>query len=300
MSFRRRKYTLKCNDSNTFDQCEPYEVILLKGIYRIECVGASGNAESKNDVGYGAKVSGVIALRKETKLYVYVGGKGSTKRENNKICPGGYNGGGSGGFGYYDKNTGQQYRTAFSGGGATDVRTVKGEWNNSLSLDSRIIVAGAGGAGSFSDISKKGGDAGALEGFPSSDYGNNIIKGATQSEGYAKGAGQDGASKTEYGSYGCSGNSGAGGGWYGGFASQRMGDNSISGAGGGSSFVSGYEGLHVINNYKFTHVRMEGGNITKYEGDGYAIITNISSYTLSHQSLSLSFICFILLLSTFK
>jgi Glycine rich protein len=53
------------------------------------------------------------------KLYIYVGGGGSTGNS--------FNGGGSGYYGYC------------GGGGATDVRTISGN------LTSRLIVAGGGG-----------------------------------------------------------------------------------------------------------------------------------------------------------
>ncbi len=55
---------------------------------------------------------------KEITLYVYVG---------SYDC---YNGGGGGG-----------YQTA-CGGGATDIRTVGGQWNDPQSLASRVFVAG--------------------------------------------------------------------------------------------------------------------------------------------------------------
>ena len=298
MNFRHQKFTLKCNDPDTYDECEPYEVILKKGKYHFECVGASGNSDLEKDVGYGARVTGVISLKEKSKLYIYVGGKGSTIRLEGKATPGGYNGGGNGGCGLEKTDTGRYYGSGFSGGGATDVRTINGAWNDPISLDSRIMVAGAGGAGTFSSTSAKGGDGGTIQGFPGYDELGNIALGANQTNGFAKGKGQDGLSKTVHGNRGAEGNSGAGGGWHGGFASQRNGDHSVSGAGGGSSFISGHEGLEVINNLKFDLTHMEGGNVTKHSGNGYVVITVISSCTSVQKSLPKSFIFTLLMLST--
>ena len=276
MIFRRRKFTVKCTDPEKYDDCEPYEVTLEKGKYLFECVGASGATDIKPSIGFGARVSGVLTLKREKKFYLYIGGEGVSKRSDGKITPGGYNGGGKGGIGFKKGNSGEYYQSGYGGGGATDVRTTKGRWNDAASLDSRIIVAGAGGSITFYREGIKSGDGGTLEGSASQDMKGRIFLGGNQTSGYSKGVGEDGVSKTIYGNCGAEGNSGAGSGWYGGYASQLMGDNSSSGAGGGSSFISGHEGLEVIDNIKFELTHMEGGNVTKHVGDGYAIITRIS------------------------
>lgn len=278
MRYAKRKFTLKCKNPSEFSTCEPYEVFLSRGKYLFECVGASG--ASGNDIykGYGAKVSGIITLKKETSLYVYVGGTGSSYAVG-EVSYGGYNGGGNGGIGFFNTGKGTYFYSGFGGGGATDIRTIKGPWNDSVSLDSRIIVAAGGGAGSFDNLKAKGGDGGSLEGFPSKDGNGNIVLGANQTHGFAKGAGESAQNKEVYGNCGAEGNSGAGGGWYGGFASKLTGDYSDSGAGGGSSFISGHEGLEIINYFKFDFTHMESGNVTHNIGDGYAIITQLSRCT---------------------
>lgn len=105
--------------------------IPVTGKYKIECWGAQGGDIDTYMGGKGAYTVGEIDLEKGTKLYVYVGGKGT----NSDI--GGYNGGAS--------LTSGQSIYGSSGGGATDIRIVNGEWNNTKSLISRIMVAAGGG-----------------------------------------------------------------------------------------------------------------------------------------------------------
>ena len=54
----------------------------------------------------------------------------------------------------------------FGGGGASDIRTVNGTWDDFESLKSRIMVAAGGGG---PDSGKKGGAGGTLEGLESED-----------------------------------------------------------------------------------------------------------------------------------
>lgn len=298
MNIAKRKYSLKCKNPDEYDNCEPYEVVLRKGRYIFECMGASGEAEYYIYKGHGARVKGVITLKEEKTFYIYVGGSGN-KGSLGSVPYGGYNGGGDGGIGFYDSANKKQYQSGFGGGGATDIRTVKGSWNDHLSLNSRIIVAAGGGGGTFTSLRIQGGDGGTLEGFSSFDAKGNVILGGNQTNGFAKGEGDSADKKEVSGSYGAEGNSGAGGGWYGGFTSHLTGDKSISAAGGGSSFISGHEGLEIINNLKFDMTHMEGGDVTNYIGDGYAIITHIFSCTRNcrYNHLSFAFFPLTLLLS---
>ena len=118
---------------------EAKKIDLEPGTYSFECWGASGARDGAGGrPGYGAYTYGVITLSQPTKIYVYVGGKGAV-----------FNGGG---------------RSQFTGGGATDFRLVDGNWNDSESLASRIMVAGAGAGNDTGDI---GGDAGGLQGYAS-------------------------------------------------------------------------------------------------------------------------------------
>lgn len=87
-----------------------------RGTYDIELWGAQGG----NSGGKGAYVKGRISVDANQKLYLFIGGTN------------GYNGGAAGGIYSYDSN----------GGGASDVRLL----NEITSLNSRIMVAGGGGA----------------------------------------------------------------------------------------------------------------------------------------------------------
>lgn len=94
------------------------------GWYKIELWGAPAkniDATSEASRGRGAYTSGVVYLKENQRLYFHigsVGGAASDKRNN----------GGNANV-----------------GGATDVRTVGGAWNETTSINSRIMVAGGGG-----------------------------------------------------------------------------------------------------------------------------------------------------------
>ena len=129
------------------------------GWYKIELWGAAGASSSSAQGGSGAYTSGIIYLEENTLLFFYVGGKGSGRN-------GGANGGGAG------NGDGR------GGGGATDVRLVGGAWNNTDSLNSRIMVAGGGGG---ANNTLAGQNATTLEGYTSSNA--NDGKSGTQIAG---------------------------------------------------------------------------------------------------------------------
>ncbi|MDD4027838.1 MAG: glycine-rich protein, partial [Bacilli bacterium] len=120
------------------------------GIYKVETWGAAGDTRSNGIGGKGAYAKGEIYLEEGTKLYVYVGEGGKTVTTA-PVRTYTFNGGGY-----------QGTHTSFSarGGGATDIRLVSGNWNSSIGLKSRIIVAGAGGAGYNYGTGGTGGTAG--------------------------------------------------------------------------------------------------------------------------------------------
>ena len=215
------------------------------GTYKIECWGASGGnaVVSAGSAGY---VSGVISLTKNQMLYVYTGQLGNSRENYSSTYM--FNGGG-----YANRNAGH---CGACGGGATDVRTVDGEWDNTTSLESRIIIA-AGGAG-LGGVSSYSGCAGGLNGYAGIDpvYNSYQGKGAAQSGGGAAGSrytavsAGSGTSGTfgkggigGYNDYRCSagGGGGGGGGLYGGGGSSGLGSGSWAG-GGGSSYISGHPG----------------------------------------------------------
>ena len=110
------------------------------GYYQMECWGAKGGSASGAG-GNGAYTSGNIYLEKGEKLYIYVGQEGGNLQTLT------FNGGGSGGTMY----------SCRSGGGATDIRLEKGEWNNFESLKSRIMVASGGGGSVGAEYKCNGG-----------------------------------------------------------------------------------------------------------------------------------------------
>ena len=205
----------------------------------MECWGAQGgnpttaasNTYSGTRGGYGGYVFGVLDdLKGYDKFYIYVGQQHPAawdNSNNSSVAQVAWNGGGA--------TTG-----ASCGGGATDIRLSTGNqaatvWNNSTSLASRIMVAGAGGGWDCSD----GGNAGGLEGYQGSSRSGTPGYGGKRWEGgsgyVAGGFGYGGGQATH--------DSGGGGsGWYGGGKSS----SSQAAGGGGSSYISGHAGCVAI------------------------------------------------------
>lgn len=253
------RLTLDYPCNKTYD-CSHYRVSLPRGVYRFELYGASGgyttnypsnfrnedsscaikdeevisyggntNCSSVNSPGAGGYISGVISLNSRTLIYARVGGKGqvSTTSETSK---GGFNGGG-------DAIVYPPCPPS-SGGGSSDIRIEKDDlWH-------RIIVAGGGGGcDDYLPGNNPNDGSGGAGGYPngqgywySTKYVNDRI--ATQLYGFSFGQGESSGThdkihenstySTSIGDY-----PGAGGGWFGGHASNY----GNGGAGGGSSFV---------------------------------------------------------------
>ncbi len=176
--------------------------------------------------GQGSYTTGSVYLNAGDLLYVYVGGKGQNAITRT-ISKGGYNGGGNG------ESDRSDNEADGAGGGATDFRLVSGTWNNAESLNSRIMVA-AGGAGA-SHYTK--GSAGG--GLTSVKYGYSNP--ATQTSGNSFGIGASGVWK-----YSNKSVSGAGGGYYGGIATNGPSNIYDNPASSGSSFISGHTGAIAI------------------------------------------------------
>ena len=211
------------------------------GWYRMELYGAQGGSDTEPG-GNGGYVRGETYITAGTSLYVYVGPKGPDWSDWRSP---GYNGGGA---------TGSQGSSG-AGGGATSVSTVRGNgssgWRNASVLNNRIIVAGAGGGGTWFDNGKDGGQM-----YPSGG-GGPFGYGAS---GYA-----DYDSNWPYPDSG-----GGGGGYYGGYG----GCGAYEGAGGGSSFVSGYGSCPTVQGYTFRSVTYSVGsnNVSSLGGNGYCRI----------------------------
>lgn len=139
------------------------EITLPKGKYKLQCWGAQGGNVTGTYAVNGSKggySEGVLTLTETTKLYVFVGGQGtsytsSATQTSTSVVNGGWNGGGAGRR-TSRYNSGDTDGRSFprGGGGATDISTVTSALSyssgrttrDSASLLARCIVAG-GGAG---------------------------------------------------------------------------------------------------------------------------------------------------------
>jgi hypothetical protein len=205
------------------------------GTYQLEAWGAGGeyHYSTVDLVGYGGYVKGVVALKSGQSIFVYVGRYGNGKGTGN------WNGGGQALVSEGQGNAGY-------GGGATDFRLLPAAasdptvWNTAASLNSRIMVAGAGGG--FGDSGWSKGDRGHAGGLQGYDNNSSGSKGGTQiGGGYSGGNdfgyfGLGGKSTLNYGGSG-------GGGYYGGAGGQY----SFGHGSGGSSFISGMPGCVAIS-----------------------------------------------------
>ena len=236
------------------------------GTYKIETWGAQGGTGSDSgNGGYGGYASGVIQLSKNETLYIYVGEAGiegtNGINSTSTVGQGGrstFNGGGSGGLAGGGTYPYENYYGGNSGGGATDIRLISGEWNASASLNSRIMVAGGGGgysniSGTNVTTSNDFGNAGGLisqkgstvTNYGSTSYTDNAGTLASQISGYSFGIGGKGDNTGANGF--CGGHHGGGGGYYGGGGGANTGTSCFRiGGGGGSSYISGHTGSVAI------------------------------------------------------
>ena len=227
--------------------------------YTMECWGASGGLGSGTSTsvpGCGAYVRGTITLPAGQELYVYVGAQGVATNNT-----GAWNGGGPKGTNNQDG----------SGGGATDIRTLgtAGSSTWSSNLESRIIVAGAGGGSDESPIESTFAHAGGLQAYTAYNaYYSIYIYGASQNSGgyttYRNDSDTQGLFGMAYQTP-INSNCGGGSGYYGG------GNTDIIGLG-GSSFISGHPGCTTVSGYIFK------SNTTKMI-DGRGLTWTTSSQT---------------------
>lgn len=175
---------------NNFSYSGNYEefVAPYTGLYQMQCWGARGGGSRMNGsfyatYGKGGYASGKIKLKKGEKLFLYVGGHG-TDSVVGKDSAGGWNGGG---LGTWDRSDNE---TSGGGGGATDIRLLDGEWNDTKSLASRIMVAGGGGGTSWNYAPGHGGGVTGTTNYSVSPAG-------TQTSGYLFGIGRDGWGKAD-------------------------------------------------------------------------------------------------------
>lgn len=128
-------------------------VTLQAGTYFVETWAGDGYTQTAGYNGRGGYTTGTLTVNGPTTYYIYVGGKGGypTSVTANTWT---FNGGA---IGYPANNA-----SYGNGGGATDIRTIGGAWDDNASLASRVIVAGGGGAGR--NTSYIGGHGGGLVG----------------------------------------------------------------------------------------------------------------------------------------
>ena len=293
---------------------EQVYTVPVTGKYKIELWGAQGNnVSTKRAVGgKGAYTKGIISLKKNQKLYVYVG----EHREDRNAS---FNAGSTGGSYVNSENGGGV--NGYGGGGATDIRLTNGNWNDSTSLASRIMVSAGGGGASDYAYPANGGYGGALIGgsgingkYPNNGVENTPPTGGSQTNGGKTTIPASGSETGTTGTFGMGGNgnslfgSAGGGGYYGGSGGGHSSYSVDSGAG-GSSYISGYVGCVAITSeeditpkegctdgtddvtcsyhysgLKFTDSEMKAGNeempnysetkiMVGNEGNGYAKIT---------------------------
>ena len=235
-------------------KCKPIIRYFNPGLYLFELYGAAGGTTNSDALtiqgGKGGYTRGAIQFYKKTKIYLFIGGKGTTATTG--FAKGGWNGGGSGKVGL------SQYQAA-GGGGSTDIRI------QCSSLFCRKLIAGGGGGAGFPShndihLHGSGGSGGGSHGIDSSPYyldiNDNKGRGGNQTKGGKGGIDNTdtnprrvpdgtlyyGGSMEDSESIFDSSCEGGGGGFYGGGA------GAATGGGGGSGYVSDL--FFSIGNYE--------------------------------------------------
>lgn len=251
-------------------------VVPIDGTYFVELWGASGGDVGPYRGGQGAYTSGYISLKKDQILYVLVGGQGSASTKA------GFNGGDA-------ISAAEVAKGGSTGGGATDVRVVSGNWNSFASLKSRIMVAAGGGGASYRNITSDtdakmygvgdGGAGGGLVGYDGDALAYEASVGYSSADAHYIGGGaiqSAGGVTKQYNSAntlinpiitgggfgkGVSSNThaGGGGGWYTGSY------GNAAGGGGGSSYISGHNGCEAVNQSS-TETNVTHKAISEYDG----------------------------------
>lgn len=210
-------------------------IILEPGQYKLEVWGAQGGDITGYSGGKGGYSSGIIHIENRETFYIVVGGSGVGATAAGQSLTGGYNGGG-----HVDSAT--VNHICASGGGATHIAKVNGLLSSLSSNKESILIVAGGGGGARNQPNHEaaarwgtGGVGGGLSGGGAvSSYGSTSTmttvsaNAGTQVSGYAFGQGGYAV-----------GNSGGGGGWYGGY-SGTDGPGGYTGSGsGGSGYIDG-------------------------------------------------------------
>ena len=226
-----------------------------------------------NTVGKGGYTQATFAVTSGETLYVVVGGQGSDAVLADGVkqsAPGGFNGGGNG-----SSDNESLYRdngdirvdaeASAGGGGATHIAKKTGLLSDFVTAADRqkvLVVAGAGGGGSFSQFGGYGGGVNGGQG----DNDGGVGGGQTGAE-QLFGRGENGNSK----GFG-NGVAGGGAGWYGGKVNpSESGDNNAAGGGSGYLSASKISGQTIAGNQEFP--APDGSRETGHSGNGYARVT---------------------------
>ena len=251
----------------------------VAGDYKIECWGAQGSNMLDKVGGKGGYCKGTVKLPNQT-IYIYVGAQS-----------GGFGGGG------VTIDSEREHNFGNDGGGATDIRLVKGStYKEFNSLKSRIIVAaGGGGANHRNSVGEDpqwgqgdGGYGGGLKGgdglrddntmsWTSANlqyiclcYGANQTSGGKHLRSWINSSGKfDSFSNEPHlgGKFGYAATApatfvqtGGGGGYYAGGSGDHVGGS------GGSSFISGYSDCDAISESSTENAIVHTGQPNHYSG----------------------------------
>ena len=262
-------------------KCSPYVITLNPGRYIFEVWGAQGGGNntgipSTAPGGKGGYSIGKTILETATTFYIYVGSSGT-----NTTGDGGFNGGGAVGAARWFEDIPENYTARAPGGGATDIRLIKGTPISNISINytttyygddesllSRIIVAGGGGGRNNAGYGYGGGEEGASSfDFNSAEIatsGNQTHGGLTW-KGINGGFGYGGYTDKEG-----EGISGGGGGYYGG------GGASLAYGGSGYLNITFFpNGKTIPGNEPIPSPYEGGGKEEGHSGNGFARITFI-------------------------
>ena len=255
-----RYYTLK-KEVETFTAPED-------GDCKLECWGANGGSTTGKGGGY--TYGSLKNVAKGKQLFVCVGGKGQDQPSAWNVAQGGYNGGGTGGYGYAASGGG-------GGGGATHIALATGLLTQFVdTYSSQLLMVAGGAAGcswgtSDSRAAFGGGEEGGMAYNPQHNR-NDGIAGQNPPRNRF-GQGQNGRNGT-YNNQGQEGNSGGGGGFCGGYSVYAVGDRTNATGGGGSGYVNTKlleDAKTIAGNTKF--LSPTGIAELGHQGDGAAVIT---------------------------
>lgn len=247
------------------------------GLYKIAAWGARGGGSQDDSTlgmsegGRGAYAYGEVVLKKGTKLYLYVGGKGSIATDG--YAMGGYNGGGNA-YGYsYEEDEETKIISGAGGGGASDVRLIDGSADNYESLLSRILVAGGGGGAGIYSYSTYG---------YGGDYQSYMTNGYDEYNAYQDSPGYYASLGIGASTYYGSGGAGAGGYFGGGTYQGWSYGEDTQGGGGGNSFISGNSSCNALD--QWGNSTYQPNHFSGYRFTNSAMINASSSMLLPDDS----------------